>query len=249
MPIGGAQQYLANYNSYTLPGYVQSEQFDSSMNIAAHYADYADGSESEQVGLQNKVLNLVLKVWECDYATAKNEVQKAATILRSKRKGWAPLYVHYSDRYYWAMTPKIGFDKTAGSSVRTLDYQVQFECKPWLISVSGHTLTGTSSNTDTVGRTIDNGGWTPATVTLTGTNITVSGYTESGDFAGFISVSGAVTNLVIDSEAFTAELANVNANDRMKWADYRMYVGPGKTYFVSTGASSMTIQYNDRWYL
>lgn len=249
MPIGGAPQYLANYNSFTLPGYVQNEQFESTMNIATHYAEYGDGSESEQTGLQNKILSLTLKVWECDYLTAKNEVQKAATILRSKREGWAPLYVQYPDRYYLAMTPKIGLDKTAGSSVRTLDYQVQFECKPWLIGVSGYSLSGTTIDTDSVGRTIENGGWTPATVRVSGTNVTVSGYTDSGDFAGFITVSGTVTDLIIDTEAFTATMGGNNANNLVKWADYRMYVGPGRTHFVSTGASSMTIEWHDRWYL
>lgn len=249
MPIGGSQTYLANYNSYTLPGYVQQENFDSTMNIENHYAPYADGSLSEYTGLQNKVLSLRLKVWECDYAACKAEVQKAATIVRSKR-GWAPLYIQDSDKYYDVLTQRITMEKAVGTSVRTLEYEVQFEAKPWLTSVSGYTLTGTGTiDTDQVARTIDDGGWTPATVTVTGTNVTVSGYTATGDFTGFISVSGAVTNLILDSEAFTATLGGNNANDRLYSADYRMYVGPGKTYFTTTGASSMTIQYHNRWNL
>ena len=250
MPIGPSQSYLAEYNSYVLPGYVQDESFESSMNIANHEATYADGSESEYIGLQNKVLSLTLKVWECDYLTVKNEVQKAATYLRSKRKGFAPLRVQYSDRYYEALVQRISLSKTAGTSVKTGDYQVNFECRPWLTSYSGYTLTGTGSiTTDQVGRTIEDGGWTPTRITVTGTNVTISGYTDDGQFAGFVSISGAVTGMVIDSNAFTATIGGVNANDRMKWADYRTYVGPGRTTFVTTGASSMTVQYNNRWYI
>jgi len=249
MPMGPAQQYLAKYNTYTLPGYVQNETFDSSMNIANHYAPFADGSLSEYTGLQNKLLSLTLKVWEPNYLACKTEVQKAATMLRTKRDGFAPLYVQYTDRYYEALTQSIKEEKTAGTSVRTLEYQVQFECRPWSISTSGYILTGTSSNTDSVGRTISDGGWTPTRITVTGTDVTISGFTATGDFAGFISISGAVTNMIIDSDAFTATIAGVNNNGRMRWADYRVYVGPGKTSFVSTGASSMTVEYNNRWYL
>jgi len=250
MPIGGAPQYLAEYNSFVLPGYVQEEQFESVHRIADHESTYADGSESEYVGLQNKLLSLTLKVWECDYLTVKNEVQKAATVLRSKRKGFAPLKIQQSDRYYWAMVSRIGLNKSAGASTRTGDYVVQFECRPWLISTSGYTLTGTGSiDTDQVGRTIDDGGWTPTRITVTGTEVTISGYTDTGDFAGFVSISGSVTGMIIDSDTFEATIGGINANDRMRWVDYRTYVGPGKTHFVSTGASSMTVQYSNRWYL
>lgn len=249
MPMGPSQAYLAQYNSYTLPGYVQNETFDSTMNIANHYATYADGSLSEYTGLQNKQLSLRLKVWEPTYQAAKDAVQEAATILRTKRDRFAPLYIQRTDRYIEALVNSVKMEKTAGSSVRILEYDVQFECKPWWVSTSGYTLTGTSSNTDSVGRTIADGSWTPTRITVTGTNVTISGYTDTGDFAGFVSISGAVSNMIIDSDAFTATIGGLNANDRMRWADYRVYVGPGKTNFVSTGASSMTITYNNRWYL
>lgn len=248
MPLGGSQGYLAQFNGYVLPGYVQEENFSSIVAIANHYATYADGSESEYTGLQNKSLSLTLKVWEADYLSCKNEVQKAATILRSKKDNFAPLYIHYSDRYYEALTQSISIQKVAGSSVRTLDYQAQFECKPWLTSVATYTVSGTSTVT-TTGRTIDEGGWTPTTITVTGTNVTVSGYTATGDFAGYLSVSGAVTNLIIDSDDFTATIGGNNANNRMLWTDYRTYIGPGETTFVVTGASSCSISYNNRWYL
>ena len=250
MPLGPSQSYLVKYNSYTLPGYLQREAFDSLENIASHYGPYADGSESEQTGLQNKILSLTLKVWEQDYSTVKDQIQLAATMLRSNRSGFAPLYIQYTDKYYEAMTSKISRDKSVPSSVKTGDYIVDFECKPWLVSVSGYTLTGTGAiDTDQVSRTITDGGWTPTRITVTGTNVTISGYTAAGDFAGYVSVSGAVSNLIIDSDAFTATVGGVNKNNLMRWADYRVYVGPEKTYYVTTGASSMTITYNNRWYL
>lgn len=250
MPIGGSQQYLAQYNSYVLPGYVQEESVDSTQTIASHQGTYVDGSESEYTGLQNKQLSLRLKVWECDYETCVESVRTAATMLRSKKDGFALLYVQKSDRYYEALVQRVERQKAVGTSVRTLDYLVQFETKPWYYGASGYTLTGTGTiDTDQVGRTIDDGGWTPATITVTGTNVTISGYTATGDFAGFISISGAVTGMVINTDTMESTIGGENANDRMYWADYKLMVGPGKTFFTTTGASSMTIEYNNRWYL
>ena len=250
MPLGPAQNYLAQYNGYTLPGYVQNESMDSSMNIASHPAPYADGSLSEQMGLENKLLSLIIKVWEPDYLACKEQVSLAATMLRSKRQGFAPLYVQYSDRYYEAMTTSIKEEKQAGETVRTLAYAVDFTCKPWLTGTTTHTLTGTGTvDTDSVSRTIDDGGWTPTRITVTGTNVTISGYTSTGEFAGFISISGAVSSMIVNSADFSSTISGNNANDRMRWADYQMYVGPGKTSFVITGASSCSIAYEDRWYL
>lgn len=250
MPIGPAANYLVKYNNHVLPGYAQSESFPSDMNIAGHQAPYADGSESEQTGLQNKIISLTMKVWEQDYLTVKDQIQLGATMLRSKKQGYAPLYIQLDDRHYDAMTQRVTYDKSVPTSVRIGEYQVQFECKPWLIRDTAHTLTGTGTiNTDQVSRTIADGGWTPTTITVTGTNVTISGYTVNGDFAGFISVSGAVTNLIIDSDAMTATIGGVNKNNVMRWADYKMQVGPEKTFFTTTGASSMTVVYHDRWYL
>lgn len=250
MPLGPSQSYLARYNGYVLPGYVQEESIDSSMNIASHQGAYADGSLSEYTGLENKMLSLTLKVWEPDYLSCKLAVGKAATMLHSKKNGFAPFYLQYSDRYYEVMTKKVSEGKTAGTSVKTLEYVVDLECKPWLVSTSGYTITGTGTiSTDSVGRTLDNGGWTPTTITVTGTNVTISGYTDTGDPTGFISISGAVTNMIIDSLNYESTIGGLNANDRMRWVDYQMYVGPGKTTFVTTGASSCSITYQDRWYL
>jgi len=254
MGLGPSPSYLAKYNSYTLPGYVQDESFDSTMRVADHYAPYADGSNSEMTGLQNKMLSLTLKVWEEDYATCKQQVQQAATMLRSKRQGFAPLYVQYNTKHYDAMVSSLKVDKTVGDSPRVLEYQVSFQCKPWLIDDTTQTLTGSSlarvrTFFVTTGRTIDDGGWTPTTITLTGNDITVSGYTINGDFAGFISVSGIVTNLVVDAEAFTALEGTTNKNSYMRYADYRVWTGPEETTFVVSGATSVTIEYNNRWYI
>lgn len=248
MPLGPSQSYLVQYNSYQLPGYAQGEMMDSTMGIASHPAPYADGSLSEQTGLENKVMELTMKVWEPDYQSCKQQVENAASMLHSKRHGFAPLYVQYTDRYYEAMTKTVKIEKVAGTSVRTLEYVVDFECKPWLTSVSGHTITGTTTVT-TTGRTISDGGWTPTIITVTGTNVTISGYTDTGDFTGFISISGAVTGMVIDSSTYESTIGGNNANDRHYWADYQMYVGPGVTNFAVTGASSCSITYYDRWYL
>lgn len=245
---GPTPSYLVQYNGYQLPGYAQGESFDSSMNVANHQAPYADGSLSEQMGLENKSAQLTMKVWEEDYLTCKEQVGLAATMLHSKRNGFAPLYVQYTDRYYEAMTKKVSEEKTAGGSVRTLEYVVDLECKPWLTSVSGHTITGTTTVT-TTGRTINDGGWTPTTITVTGTNVTISGYTDTGDFTGFISISGAVTGMIINSSTYESTISGNNANDRMYWKDYQMLVGPGVTNFAVTGASSCSITYYDRWYL
>lgn len=250
MPLGPSQSYLAKYNNHVLPGYVQTESFDSTMNVATHYGAYIDGSPSEQTGLSNKNLSVTLKVWEQNYLTCKQQVELAATMLRSKRAGFGDLYLQYTDRHYEAMVKTVRADKTVGGSVRTLEYQAEFECRPWLVSNSGYTLTGTTLlDTNAVGRTITNGGWTPTIITVTGTNVTVSGYTSNGDFTGYFSSAGAVTNLVVNTEQFTAKIGVTNKNDIMNTTDYRVYVGPERTYFAVTGASAVSINYYDRWYL
>lgn len=250
MPLGPAQSYLAKYNDYTLPGYVQNESIPSSMNIGGHQAPYADGSRSEYTGLNNKQVSVTLKVWEQDYATCKEQVRLASTILRSKKEGTGILFIQKSDRYFKALTAEITEEKAVGESMRTLDYTATFECMPWLYSTSGYTVSGIGViNTDQVSRSIYDGTWTPANVRVTGSNITISGYTATGDFTGFISVSGVVQNLRIDSDNYTATVSGVNMNSKMLWADYALFVGPGKTYFDINGATSCEITYNNRWNL
>jgi len=240
-PLGPAQQYLARYNNYVLPGYVQSESFDSMMNVVQHYGAYIDGSPSEETGLANKVISLTLLVWETDYLTCKQQVELAATYLRSYRGGWANLYVQYADKHYSAMVKSITTDKATGSSVRQLTYKVDFECRPWLIGEELHVI---SSDTDEVGRTIYSGGWTPTIVTLTGNSI--SGMTADSQSTGSIVTTG-VTGLVVDTEAFTATIGGVNKNALVTTKDYRLYVGPGRTTFTVDGSAS--ISYYDHWYI
>lgn len=256
MPLGPAQNYLCRYNGQVLPGYVQEESFDSVMNIADHQAAYADGSNSEMTGLQNKQLSVTLKVWETDYLTCKDQTQKAATILRTKKSGYADLYLQYSDRHYEAMVSQIRTGKVAGTSVRTLDYDVDFACRPWLVSDQVYTISGSGLNgslqvitTDQVSRDIDDGGWTYSTIRVSGSNITISGYTQTEPFTGFISISGAVSNMIIDAQNYTATIGGVNANNQMRWADYRTFVGPEQTSFAISGAVLCEVTYNNRWYL
>lgn len=241
--------YLVKYNDYTLPGFAQQESIDSVLNIADHYAAYVDGSNSEDTGLSNKALTVAMKVWEQDYMTCKDQVRLAATMARSTRT-FAPLYIGYTDKHYMAMTKSITTQKDAGTSVKTLDYSVEFECKPWLIGEVERELTGTGTiDTDQVSRSISNGGFSPTTVTVTGTDVTISGYTSTGEFTGYVAISGAVAGLIIDSEAFSAYQGETNMNSSMITVDYRLNVGPGKTYFAITGASVCSIKYYDRWYL
>jgi hypothetical protein len=248
---GPAPQYLAKFDGHVLPGYVQSESFDSELNIADHYAAYIDGSISEDTGLANKAVSIRFKVWEDDYLSCKEQIQLAATMLRSVRNKFAPLYVGYTDRHYMAMTKSINMAKSAGESVKLAEYDVAFECKPWIIGDTLRTLTGTGTiSTDQVNRDIYNGSTTPTVVTITGSNVTISGYTETGDFTGYFAVSGDVIDLVVNSENFTAYTASgTNMNESMLTVDYQLHVGVGKTNFLITGASDCTIEYYDRWYL
>lgn len=268
MGLGPTANYLCKYNNYVLPGYVQNEQFRNDMDIADHYAIYADGSPySEYLGLKNKALVVTLKVWEQDFATCKDQVELAATYVRSKRDGFADLYLQYSDRHYEALTQSINDENVAGKSPRLMEYSVTFNCKPWLINDVTTTISGVGViDTDQVSRSITDGGWTPVKILLSGTDITVSGYTSTGDFTGYISVSGHVSSLLIDSENYIAsfgvwdrgrleylmmgdEYLGGNQNNLLKNADYALYVGPGKTYFDITGATDCIIQYNNRWFL
>jgi phage-related protein len=244
MGLGPPQQYLVKYNNYQLPGYAQSEAFDSIMNIADHYGAYIDGSWSEETGLANKVLTLEMLVWETDYLTCKQQIELASTYLRSFRGGFANLYVQYSDKHYSAMVKSIKVDKQVPSSVRTLNYTVEFECRPWLI---GETLYTISSDTNEVGRTLEDGGWTPTIITSTGA-VTIVGTTADGQNTGTIIVADSISGLVIDTEAYTATAGGVNKNASITTKDYRMYVGPGRTTFSVTGGSA-SISYYDRWYI
>ena len=243
-----AQSYLVKYNGFVLPGYLQEETMSSVLNIGNHQSLFADASLSESLGLNNKDLSLRLKLWECSYSEAKEQAQLAATYLRTDRDSFSPLFIQRPDRYYEALTKNVSTQKEVGSSLNLREYTVDFEAKPWVTSSTINTLNGTGT-VSTTGRQFTDGGWTPTTVTVTGTNVTISGYTDLGSYTGFMSINGSVTNMVVNSNTMSSTIGGVNANDKMLWADYSLYVGPGVTNFQINGASSCSIAYQNRWYI
>jgi hypothetical protein len=240
IPTSGMARYLVQYNGHLVPGYAQSESYDSIANTASHYTAYFDSSLSEYIGLENKIISLTMKVWEPTYLECKLKVQEAATILRSVRKQFARLYIQRTDRYYLAMPKSLKMAKDVSSSGKFIDYDMEFEAKPWIIEDRINTISGTGI-IDTGARF---GGWTPTTILVTGTDITISGLTEQGQDTGTISISGYVENFVVDTEDFTS-----GNNAVITPKNYGIYVGPGKTYFTISGATSCIITYQNRWYL
>lgn len=103
-------------------------------------------------------------------------------------------------------------------------------------------------NTDQVSRTLADGGWTPAIINVSGTDISITGHTEWGESVGEITITGSVTNLIIDIEQFTAIENGIDKRDIIN-KDFSLYIGPGKTYFTVTGATYCTIEWKNRWYL
>jgi hypothetical protein len=240
-------KYVVKYNNYDLPGYAQNESYISSANLIEYSSPYKDGAPMENLGIRNKVISLRLKIVGNSHQELKQKAQMAATVLRSSRdNSYRKLYVGQLTNYYLVKPTKIQLETDVNKASKFVEYEVEFDTKPWLFGEQVFTLSG-STSINTGARSVTDGTWTPATVLLTGTNITVSGYTESGDFAGFISVSGTVSNLVINSESYTATINGVNKNNLMKNLDYAIYVGPGKTYFNITGATSTIISYRNRW--
>lgn len=247
-PINSADvTYLVQFNGYAVPGYLQEEVFDSIENIQTYNTVYADNSTTDSLGLANKQITLKEKLIGENYLDVKNQAQRAAAILNSTRR-FARLYIQTVDKYYLAMTKNVSFDQNASATGKILEYSVEFEAKPWQFDTITQTLTGSGTLT-TPGRTIYDGGWTPTTVRVTGTDVTISGFTENGDFAGYISVSGDVTDLIVDTEASSATIAGFNRSDVILNLDYWLYVGEGITTFEVTGASDCEITWVNRWYL
>ncbi len=237
---------LVNFNGYMLPGYLQEETLNNSMRLNISGIIYGE-TYQEYIGLENKILSLRLKVVQADYAAAKEKVLLAGSIVRSNRSDWTKLTVIDPSKYYLVKTQKINMTQQASKSERYADYEVTFECKPWKYGEE-HSLTGTTLiDTDTVSRNFGNGTWAPATIIVTGNNVTVSGYTAAGDFTGFVSVSGAVNGMILDSENYTVTMAGENRNDLLNELDHKIMVGPGRTLFAITGATSCEIIYQDRW--
>jgi len=241
------QDFWLRYGTYTLPGYLQQENSDSGNRLTAHEGPFKDGSLSEDLGLSNKSLNLRFKLLGETYDDLKTEVFKAGSILRSTRGRYEKLYLTNLDRYYLVRPKTISMHSNAADgALRTLEYEVEFDAKPHIYTDVSHTIVG-AGNIDTGIRPISEGGWTPARITVTGTNVTVSGYTEYNEFTGYFAVSGAVTNLVIDSDTYTATTNGQNKNNLMRNLDYTIYVGPGRTYFAVSGASNIEVTWSNRW--
>lgn len=244
MPLGPDQEYIVEYNSYQLPGYAQLEDDPSDMNIQDHYAFGWDGSLSQYAGLSNKSYKMRFLVWEATYRACKDQYHTATTILRSRKEGFAPLRVDYDDRYFEATVKSISYSQEASASKKILRYDVEFDTLPWMVGIDTKTLTGAGNiDTDQVTRTLDDGGWTPVNLVVSGTNPTVSGFTATEQFTGFVSISGVVSGFEIDTESFTS-----TNNALIAWRDFGLWVGTGKTNFVTTGVSAITVTYKNRWY-
>jgi hypothetical protein len=245
-PSSDYQTYLVRFNNYDLPGYAQSESYDSVMNISTHPAPYMDGSLSEYTGLANKTISLKMLLWEKTYLDCKNKLKLAATIFRMS-KGFSPLYIQHYDKHYLAIAKSMQSSKSVPESVRILGYDIEFEAKPWLISNMSYSVSGTGT-VETTGRTLSDGGWTPTIITVSGTDVEIAGITTDGQSTGVIELTGTVSNLVIDTEAFTALQGTTNMGGIIN-KDFSMYVGSGVTTFSITGATSCTIVWGNRWYL
>ncbi len=234
-------KYLVNYNNFELPGYAKAEDFSSDIIINKKYSPYMDEGLSEAQGLTNKPITVKMIVTGDTYLHMKQQVQKAATIVRSGRE-FKKLYIQKADHYYLAIAKKITTSKTVTDSLHVLEYEIEFEAKPWLYSNTIYVASGVGLIT--IPRTLDDGGWSYANLTVTGTNVTISGYTSNEPYTGFISISGAVNNLVINSEQYTTTNTSVMLNK-----DYRLYIGPETTYITVSGASECVITYQNRYYL
>jgi hypothetical protein len=238
---------LVKYGKYFLPGYLNTAAVGSPLEITIDGITYKENS-LEVNGLQNKTLTLRLQVVDETYLAAKEQVQLASTMLRHARS-YQTLTVMDTSKYYLAQTKSINLAQEAGTSERSAFYDVAFECRPWLYSQQVYSLTGTTTlDTNTVGRTLADGINTPATLRLSGTDVTVSGYTESGEFMGYISVQGTVNNLVVDSEIYAATINDISVEDLLN-TEYQVFVGVGRTLFDVTGATDCEITYRNRWAL
>jgi hypothetical protein len=137
--IGQAQalitggRYLVKYNGYQLPGYAQTERFDSVLRVEEHQTVYDPTDAMEDIGLQNKTLSVTMKVIGENYLDCKNQVLEAATIAMSSKR-FTKLYIGYTDRYYMALVKKFSATKSVSEGMRTMDYTVEFEAEPVIYS-------------------------------------------------------------------------------------------------------------------
>lgn len=247
-PSFSPPHYIVVYNGFQLPGYAQAESLVIQNQLADPSPFAWDGTRTQQDGLSNSTMEMEFLIYtKLGWTHAKDQVHMAKRILFSEKMEFAPLYVDYTDRHWLAKVISVDYSKDVSSAMKILKYTVKFETLPWILGDTEHTLIGSIGTISTTGRTFSDGAWTPLTMVVSGTNVTVSGYTAT-EFTGFISVSGIVSNLEIDTENFTATIGDNNAIDKMYWQDFSLFVGAGITNFEITGASSVTITYKDRWY-
>lgn len=124
-------RYLVRYNGYDLPGYAQLEDMESVALIQEHPVIYMNGSDDEYIGISNKTIKIRMAVIGTDYASVKDQVQLATTMVRSSR-GFTKLYIQHYNKYYMALAKTITMSKAVTESMKRIDYEVEFEAKPWL---------------------------------------------------------------------------------------------------------------------
>lgn len=250
VPTSSAQRFLVQYNNYTLPGYAQSEADISEIGIHTAYAPFIEKTFSEYTGLVNKGLSVRMLVWEQTYDLCKQQVRKATTFLRSA-KGFEKLYLGSLNTYYLAIPTKVTVEKEVTGGSRTLEYNVEFNCKPWLYGNEVFEVSGSGSPTslETTGRQLADGTWTPTRILVSGTDVVIIGFTDDGESTGSIHIHGEVSNLLVDTEEQTAVSNGINKNDIIINKDFGLWVGPGNTTFLISGATDVVIQYNNRWLL
>jgi hypothetical protein len=253
-----APQFVVKYNDYTLPGYAQGESYESSVQVTDYNAPYSSEPLSEQTGDLPKNITISMLVWDDNYVACKEQIQNAATYLRSKRGGYGNLYLGTTSKHYQVIPVAIKYDKNATDGYKTSKYDITFKAKPYLeaddwtyLSISG---AGTfSTDTATTPRTYTNGIFSPCYITISGASNTptISGYTETGEYCGYIAASGiANTTVTINSRDYTAvDSGGNNKNALLTTPDYAMFVGVGKTNFSCQGVSSVEIAWHDRWYI
>jgi len=251
-------QFLVEYNGYILPGYAQGETIDNSIQVTDYTAPYSYDPLSENTGESPKNITIPMLVWDEDYASCREQIQLAATYLKSKRGDYGKLYVGRNDRYYQVIPISIKYDKTATDSFRTSKYEITFKAKAYLeadaltsLNISG---TGTfSTDNATTLRTYANGISSPCYITISGAanTPTISGYTSAGEYCGYLAASGVSgTTITINSSDYTAvDSEGNNQNPLLTTPDYALFVGVGKTYFSCAGVSTATISWHDRWAL
>ena len=190
MSIKPTPQFLVKYNGYTLPGYAQEESLEGSIQDQDYVVPYSYEALSDNMGEQAKQMSVTMMVWDDSYTGCKNQIQTAATYLKSKRGDYGNLYLGQSDRHYQVIPTDIKYDKKATDQQVTATYDVSFKAKPYLTSdayyhISNYTASGVISSVITTDNT-KYSSYYPAIYPVA-SGVTVSGYTESSYGARTIS--------------------------------------------------------------